>query len=237
MAMLRGTRTTPCPSWGESAQIVSSGVSGIPRMAVLEDPRFREHAGPRGHPERPERLAAVASALAARREPLARVAPRAADDRELLRVHTQEHLRGAARRRGRALPSSSIPTPTLGARSVEVAELAAGGLIDLCRAVARGEAATGLAAVRPPGHHAEADRAMGFCLFNNVAIAARALQATEGVAARADPRLGRAPRQRHAAHLRGRPVGALLLDAPVPVLPGHRRLRRSGRRARRRVRR
>jgi acetoin utilization deacetylase AcuC-like enzyme len=62
-----------------------------------------------------------------------------------------------------------------------VARLAAGAAIDLARAVARGELASGFAAVRPPGHHAEADRAMGFCLLNNVAIAARALQACEGV--------------------------------------------------------
>jgi acetoin utilization deacetylase AcuC-like enzyme len=117
-------------------------------MAVLEDPRFREHVGPRGHPERPERLAAVASALAARRETFARIAPRA----------------------------------YLGARSIEVAELAAGGLVELCRTVVRGEAETGLAALRPPGHHAEADRAMGFGLYNNVAVAARALQAEEGLA-------------------------------------------------------
>jgi acetoin utilization deacetylase AcuC-like enzyme len=47
--------------------------------------------------------------------------------------------------------------------------------------VARGELNSGLAAVRPPGHHAESDRAMGFCLFNNVAIAARALQKEESV--------------------------------------------------------
>jgi acetoin utilization deacetylase AcuC-like enzyme len=61
-----------------------------------------------------------------------------------------------------------------------VAELAAGGLVDLCSAVVRGDAATGLAAVRPPGHHAESSRAMGFCLYNNVAVAARALQAELG---------------------------------------------------------
>ena len=62
-----------------------------------------------------------------------------------------------------------------------IALLAAGGTIDLARRVARRELAHGLAAVRPPGHHAEGDRAMGFCLFNNVAVAARALQAEAGV--------------------------------------------------------
>ena len=62
-----------------------------------------------------------------------------------------------------------------------MARLAAGGSIDLARAVARGDLSAGLAAVRPPGHHAEAHRAMGFCLFNNIAIAAAALRAEEGV--------------------------------------------------------
>jgi acetoin utilization deacetylase AcuC-like enzyme len=179
MAMLRGTRTA-CPSWEKIAQIVSSDVAGISRMAVLEDPRFLEHVGPRGHPERPERLAAVASALAARSEPLARIAPRAADDGELLRIHTPAHLR-ALRAAASSAPTQLDPDTYLGPRSLSVAELAAGGLIELCRTVVRGGAETGLAALRPPGHHAEADRAMGFCLYNNVAVAARALQAEEGV--------------------------------------------------------
>jgi acetoin utilization deacetylase AcuC-like enzyme len=136
--------------------------------------------GPHGHPERPERLAAVAAAIAARREPLARLAPRPADDAELLRVHAREHLhqlRGSVRH----APLQLDPDTYLCPRSVEVAELAAGGLIDLCTAVVRGEAGSGLAALRPPGHHAEATRAMGFCLYNNVAVAARAVQAALGV--------------------------------------------------------
>ena len=62
-----------------------------------------------------------------------------------------------------------------------MALLAAGGAIDLVRRVARGESRRGLAAVRPPGHHAESNRAMGFCLFNNAALAARAAKAEEGV--------------------------------------------------------
>jgi acetoin utilization deacetylase AcuC-like enzyme len=148
-------------------------------MAVLEDPRFREHAGPAGHPERPERLAAVAGAIAARDEDFARIAPRPADDAELLRIHSPEHLARLRAAAGRA-PLHLDPDTYLGPRSVEVAELAAGGLVDLCRAVVRRDVETGLAAVRPPGHHAEAGRAMGFCLYNNVAVAARALQAEEG---------------------------------------------------------
>jgi len=78
-------------------------------------------------------------------------------------------------------PAHLDPDTFVSPESLAVARLAAGSTVALARGVARGEIATGLAAVRPPGHHAEADRAMGFCLFNNVAVAARALQAEEGV--------------------------------------------------------
>ena len=81
----------------------------------------------------------------------------------------------------RQAPAKLDADTYVSAESFDVALLAAGGAIDLARRVARGDAHCGLAAVRPPGHHAEADRAMGFCLFNNVAIAARALQAEDGI--------------------------------------------------------
>ena len=73
------------------------------------------------------------------------------------------------------------PDTFVSAASYDVALLAAGGCVDLALRVARGAARAGFAAVRPPGHHAEGDRAMGFCLFNNAAIAARAVQREAGV--------------------------------------------------------
>jgi acetoin utilization deacetylase AcuC-like enzyme len=148
--------------------------------AVVEDPRYRSHRGPTGHPERPERLAAVHTAVAAREEPLEALAPREATPEEILRVHRRAHLESVAESARRA-PLHLDPDTYLSPESYRVALLAAGGCIDLARGVARGELRNGLAAVRPPGHHAEAGRAMGFCLFNNVAIAARALQAVEGL--------------------------------------------------------
>ena len=66
-------------------------------------------------------------------------------------------------------------------RLLAAARLAAGSVLELCRRVAEGELSRGFAAVRPPGHHAERDLAMGFCLFNNVAVAARALQRRHGI--------------------------------------------------------
>jgi acetoin utilization deacetylase AcuC-like enzyme len=154
---------------------------GVTRKAgLVEDPRFREHRGPAGHPERPERLLAVAEALEPHRPALRTIAPRAAEDDELLRIHGRGHLArvaDAARRAPTHLDADTFLSPA----SLEVARLAAGGTVDLARAVVQRKVHAGLAAVRPPGHHAEAGRAMGFCLFNNVAVAARALQADEGV--------------------------------------------------------
>jgi len=155
-------------------------MTSTPRFAVIEDPRYREHRGPPGHPERPERLAAVSRALDAVRAALLPLPAREATDEEILRVHDRTLLSHVAAAAARA-PAQLDPDTFVSARSHEVARLAAGAAIDLASAVARGEAASGLAAVRPPGHHAETDRAMGFCLFNNVAIAARALQAVHGV--------------------------------------------------------
>ena len=149
-------------------------------VAVVEDPRFRDHSGPAGHPERPDRLLAVGAALAARREALTALEARLAQDDELLRIHAAPHLALIAEAAAHA-PSRLDPDTFASAESDRVARLAAGGAIDLVRAVASGRAHAGLAAVRPPGHHAETARPMGFCLYNNIAIAARAVQAELGV--------------------------------------------------------
>jgi acetoin utilization deacetylase AcuC-like enzyme len=123
---------------------------------------------------------AVGDAIAPFRSRLTAISPRPADEPELLRVHEPALLSEIEAAAARA-PMQLDPDTYLGPGSREVALLAAGGTVELARAVARGDVAAGLAAVRPPGHHAESDRAMGFCVFNNVAVAARALQAEEGV--------------------------------------------------------
>jgi acetoin utilization deacetylase AcuC-like enzyme len=154
---------------------------GVTRsVGVIQDSRYREHRAPEGHPERPDRLAAVEEAIAGRAESLSPLAPRQAEDEEILRIHQRAHLQSISAAVTRA-PTQLDPDTYVSSRSLEVARLAAGGSIDLARAVARGDLSAGLAAVRPPGHHAEAHRAMGFCLFNNIAIAAAALRAEEGV--------------------------------------------------------
>jgi acetoin utilization deacetylase AcuC-like enzyme len=148
--------------------------------AVVEDSRFAEHRSPAGHPECPERLDAVHRAVDERRSRLESVPPREATPDEILRIHARD-LWDTVSEASRRAPAHLDPDTYVSPESFDVARLAAGGTVDLVRRVARGDATAGLAAVRPPGHHAEAGRAMGFCLFNNVAIAARALQAEDGV--------------------------------------------------------
>jgi acetoin utilization deacetylase AcuC-like enzyme len=144
-------------------------------MVLFSSPRFVEHTTPPGHPERPER-AEVFDLVAAshRRHGGAVREPRAATRSELARIHTSEYLDHIAATAGRAtmLDADTFTSP----ESHEIALLAAGAAIDAARhAWQTGEAA--MAMVRPPGHHAEPDRAMGFCLYNNIAIAAAALRA------------------------------------------------------------
>jgi len=145
---------------------------------VVYDERYKKHVVPPGHPDKPERLDAIVKALGER--PLAgrltRIDPRAATDEELLLVHTKEYLRTvradvAADRR--YLSTGDTP---LCKDSLTAALLAAGGILAAVDAVAAGKVANAFCAVRPPGHHAGPKRGMGFCIFNNVALAARYAQ-------------------------------------------------------------
>ncbi|MBW2395652.1 MAG: histone deacetylase [Deltaproteobacteria bacterium] len=149
------------------------------RVGIVEDPRYQDHCGPEGHPERPERLTAVSEAIDSFRDQLVPIPARPAEPGEILAIHEESLLREVEDASGRA-PARLDADTYVSAASFEIARLAAGGCVDLVRGVARRDFTSGLAAVRPPGHHAEGDRAMGFCLFNNVAIAARAAQA-EGI--------------------------------------------------------
>jgi acetoin utilization deacetylase AcuC-like enzyme len=142
------------------------------KVGLYDDPVFLEHDAGAGHPERPERLVALREGI--RREGLeARLQllpPREATREELLRVHTAEHLAAVAATAGRTRRFD--PDTQAGPHSYAAALKAAGAVTDAVERVLDGGLDRAFCLVRPPGHHAEADRAMGFCLFNNVAVAA-----------------------------------------------------------------
>jgi acetoin utilization deacetylase AcuC-like enzyme len=152
----------------------------LPRTALLADARFREHRNLPGHPERLERIDVLLELVAeAERDDVLRVEPRPASVEELGAVHSAAHVERVAASAGRELTVFDADT-TAGARSYETARLAAGGVLQVIDAVVERRAADGFAFVRPPGHHAESDRAMGFCLFNNVAVGAAHLRRKHG---------------------------------------------------------
>jgi acetoin utilization deacetylase AcuC-like enzyme len=147
------------------------------RTGIVTDERFLDHDTGKRHPECGDRLRAIGRWLDANPVPdRVRIDARDATVQELTRVHVPEHVE-------RVEASSHLPryafdadTP-VSSRSFAAACRAAGGVLALVDAVMAGQIDNGFAFVRPPGHHAERDRAMGFCLFNNVALAAAHLRA------------------------------------------------------------
>jgi len=140
---------------------------------VYTDPLFLAHDPGPGHPESSARLQAILDDFAA--HPVAGVeqrAPRPATDDEILAVHSREYLETLASIAGRRarLDADTATSP----QSVAAARLAAGAAVGAVEAVWSGGARNAFVWARPPGHHAEQAAAMGFCLLNNVAIAAEA---------------------------------------------------------------
>src|SRR5262245_4718297 len=142
------------------------------RVGLYDDPLFRQHDSGPGHPERPERLEALRRGLreAGLEERLLMLEPPAAAPEQLLRIHGEAHLARIEATRGRTV-GFDLDTQA-GPRSYEAALKAAGAVTDAVERVLAGRLDRAFCAVRPPGHHAETDRAMGFCLFNNVAVGA-----------------------------------------------------------------
>jgi acetoin utilization deacetylase AcuC-like enzyme len=144
-----------------------------PPTLLLTDPLFLKHDPGQGHPESPARLRSILSVLA--RTPVAGTEvgqPRRATEAELALVHTpalRTHLLSLAGERAAIDPDTQASEDTY-----DAAVLAAGAAVQAVEEVMAGRARNAFALVRPPGHHAEPGRAMGFCFFNNAAIAAEA---------------------------------------------------------------
>src|ERR1039458_7764798 len=137
----------------------------------------------RQHPERPERFDAVLDGLRSA-GPLDRLLPldsRAATEDELLLCHTPQYLRTAKQDIDAGLAQLSTGDTDIGPSSWDAALHAAGSALNAVDAVLSGRARNAFCNVRPPGHHSNAGRGMGFCLFNNVAIAARYAQRRHGI--------------------------------------------------------
>ena len=151
------------------------------RTAVVTDRRYLRHFAGRGHPERPERLSAMidmAEAMAG--SEVALIAPRAAERDEIALCHDPAFIEEVERTR--QFDRFAFDADTYTSRdSFDAAVLAAGGVLTAIEAVLAGEVENAFALVRPPGHHALAARAMGFCLFNNVAIGAAWLARRRGL--------------------------------------------------------
>lgn len=144
------------------------------RAILVTHPSSLEHVSPRQHPERPERLAAAIEGALASDVGTIRVEARAAKREELLAVHDSvflDQLREFCAEGGGSIDSDTYAV----ARSWDAARFAAGAGLTAIEAIERGDADVGFSVVRPPGHHAENDRTMGFCLINNVAVSAAAL--------------------------------------------------------------
>jgi acetoin utilization deacetylase AcuC-like enzyme len=181
--------------------MVSADRTGI--VAFSSSSRFAEHETGPHHPERPDRIRAVALAVRAAGlvestnpfpdfqldlqlspvggKKLMEIEPTPAALEDLLRVHTAkeiETVRRVSQVGGGVLDQGDTPA---GPKSYEIALLSCGSALRCADAVMEGKALRAFSAARPPGHHAEPDHAMGFCLFNNVAVTARYIQAKYGV--------------------------------------------------------
>jgi acetoin utilization deacetylase AcuC-like enzyme len=147
-------------------------------LGYVLDEIFVQHRAPSGHPERPARAEAVRDALvgAGIRDRGTHVAIRKATDGELAAVHGGAYLSQLEK----TIPGNTgwIDADTYySPQTWDAALAAAGSTAELALRVMKGELQQGIAVVRPPGHHATRDQAMGFCLINNVAVAAAAARA------------------------------------------------------------
>jgi len=149
----------------------------------LYDDQFLKHDAGRGHPESPQRLARTLAHLKEQAwfGTLSQVRPAPAEEKWILTTHAAPYLKRSKEACEEGAPWLDTPDVGISSESYATALLAAGGGLMLADRMMAGEIQNGFALLRPPGHHAELSHAMGFCLFNNVAILARYLQQKHGL--------------------------------------------------------
>lgn len=154
----------------------------MPGTGIVKDNRFMDHEMGPYHPESPKRLEAIYNMLndAHIKERFTEITPREATQEELTMIHSSDYVSKIESTKGKPYTYLDPDTQT-NDKSYDSAVLAAGGVCEAIRMVCSGELKNAFALIRPPGHHAEKDRAMGFCIFNNVAIGARYAQRSLGI--------------------------------------------------------
>jgi acetoin utilization deacetylase AcuC-like enzyme len=141
------------------------------KVGFLYDDVFLQHETPRSHPECKERLISILTALkdSPAWHKLVHIKPRKAGFTDIEKVHTRHYVEKI-----RSMGEGYLdPDTYLSKGSLDAALFAAGAVVEAVERCRNGEIERAFCAVRPPGHHAEADRAMGFCIFNNIAVGAR----------------------------------------------------------------
>ncbi len=152
--------------------------------ALLLDPIYKQHDPGPGHPEQPARYDAVTHALeqTGLAKSLGRVEVRAANEDEIALCHGRGYIQKVRREIAAGAHELSTGDTNVGPRSYDIALRAVGGILNAVDQVVTGSAPNAFCAVRPPGHHARPEQGMGFCIFNNIAIAARYAQREHGIA-------------------------------------------------------
>ena len=226
--------STTADSHGEGSAVddiipashLGAGRRSVRRVAPVAAPihvfasaELDEHVTPPWHPERQGRLDAALGGHPGGRSDRRGVVPNRASTS--IEAHRRVHTPGTSpRSNGSVRPAAetSMPTPRSVPGSWITARRAVGAVLDAVEALERGECDVAFAASRPPGHHALANQAMGFCLFNSVAVAAA--EARRSGRTGGHRRLGRAPRQRHPGHLLRRPRVLYVSTHESPLYPG-----------------